>query len=128
MYIDKKEIDARIKEGDYLFFFKKEPGHFTAHNEILMIFAIQDKFGVYTGRNEYVLLMSTWQYEKFVKKILKYTKAWKVHDTKNWAGDNWDIVVNFDGSQRAYCGNQLCKNWKKFYRLIDCVRKGMTIV
>ena len=128
MIVDPKEIESRIKNCDYLFFFKREQGSFTAHNEILIIYAVQNKFAIYTGRNEYVLLMSEWQYEKFAKKITKYTKDWKVHDIKNWAGDNWDIVINFDGAPRAYCGNQLCKNWKKFYKLVDCIRHGATIL
>jgi len=130
MYLEitEEELNNRIRHMDYLFYFKSQGGHFGSTEEVLMIFAVQNKFAIYNGKMDYLSLMSSWQYEKFVKKITRYTKNWKVHDNKNWAGDNYNIVINFDGAPRSYCGNILCKNWKKFYRLVDCIRKGMTIV
>lgn len=130
MYIElsDEEIKSRLYNFEYLFYSKKEKDHFGTNAEELMIFAVQNKFAIYTGKQNNVSLMSDWQYEKFVKKINRYTKNWKVHDTKNWAGDNYTIIINFDGAPREYCGNILCKNWKKVYRILDCIRKGMKIV
>lgn len=130
MYLEvsAEEIKNRINLMDYLFYFENQDSHFGKKDEVLMIFAVQNKFAIYTGKLEYIALMSPWQYDKFVKKITKYTKNWKVHDNKNWAGDNYYIVINFDGAPREYCGNILCKNWKKLYKLVDCIRKGLTIL
>ena len=75
MYLEitEEELNNRIRHMDYLFYFKSQSGHFGSTEEVLMIFAVQNKFAIYNGKMDYLSLMSSWQYEKFVKKITRYT-------------------------------------------------------
>ena len=128
MEISKEELAQRLQEQDYLFYFRYI-SFGCCNNEIteeLMLFAIKDKIIAYNGRDHHIPMVSPWQYEKIVRKISKYTKSW---DIKNEYKAPLIVVINFDGVPRTYCGDSReFKNFRKLHKIVDCVRKGFTIL
>lgn len=128
MEIGYGEIQQRLKEQDFLFYFCYTTVG-CCNNEVteeLMLFAIRDKIIAYNGRDHHIPTVSQWQYDKVVHKITKYTKSWEV---SHLVDAPLKIVVNFDGVPKAYYGTaNSFKNFRKLHKVVDAVRKGFTII
>lgn len=123
----KEEINQRYKEQDFLFYFRYRTVGCCSNEveEVLMLYAIRDKIIAYNGRETHLPTVSQWQYDKIVKRLTKCVKSWESLDNEHTP---LEVIMNFDGVPRRYYGDCAFKNFRKFHKIVDCIRKGLTIL
>ena len=128
MEVSRTEIERRYKEQDFLLYYHYVYSGCCGNTieEYLMLYALKNQIIVYNGRESHLPRVSPWQYDRVVKRISKCVKNWESVGNET---SPLEVIVNFDGVPHRYYGEgKNFKNFHKFHKIVDCIRKGLTIL